>query len=498
MNKEKLAVTAAELLQNRNRQLGNLLLAERAVAYVSILAAMLALRRRHELEPLHDDLFAVVCHGLGDDDYTTNLFLQDIGQLLRWDLISERIEKERLRGYRDVRRHKYRYRLTDETTTFIIWLESRHRDDLEPNDADTRDLLTELISTLRETSRLINKVSAEAIDYETARGLFYRLARMNALTESVSQTLSDLNIRLLGFAANQYNAATAHTILNELDRFLKQFLHRIHTLHQEIIPGIAGLRQSRYTTRWQASLTIMEEERRAVSHLMRTHLTAPEVTFARLESFYAADGTIDKLCARVNRSGMLVWQKLYAHLRELERRNHRLEDLRARIDEIALLPPDTIPSDFMRLLLAPAHMRGDMHYWDENEKALPPQPRQSQQRLRQQAQLWLDEKPHSGDRPVQSYERMRLEALAAWLRQCGLAGDDIAERLISQGDFDSFADFPRLMEVARSGILGKGARLAKIGLQLENTGPATTVTAADCSLSFDDLTIRPADLPPEP
>ena len=45
--------TAAGLLQNRNRELGNLLLAERAAAYVTILAALLSFRREHELEPLH-------------------------------------------------------------------------------------------------------------------------------------------------------------------------------------------------------------------------------------------------------------------------------------------------------------------------------------------------------------------------------------------------------------------------------------------------------------
>jgi len=489
--------TAAGLLRNRNRELGNLLLAERAAAYVTILAALLSFRREHELEPLHEDLHAACRADLGGEAYTTDAFNQDIRQLLLWNLITERLEKERLRGYRDTRRRKFRYRLTDEAAAFLLWLEARCRDDLEPNDTDTRDLLAELVGTLRETARLFHKTGAAAIDYEIARAVFYRLARMSALTDSVSQTLGDFNIRLLGFAASRYDAATARIILAELDRFLKNFLNRIHTLRTEITPEISKLRQGRHNARWQACLERMEEESRATSHLMRTRLPPPERTLSGLAAFYAGGGALEKLCARVNTAGLLVWRKLYTHLRELERRSHRLEDLRLRTAEIARLPPETVPAAFLRRLLAPARMLGDMHFWDENEKAVPPQPRWERHRLRQETELWLDTKPRADGRPAQSLEESRLQAFETWLRERGLTAEGDESRRVSQGSFTCFEDFPRIVELGRSGLLGRGARLAKLGLALTPADDTVSVTADQHALAFRDLEIHPLS-PPTP
>ena len=488
---DKQTPEADGLLQNRNKEIGNLLLSERAVPYVTVLAALLAFRRAHELEPLHEDLYASVRPALGGDDYTPDAFNQDIRQLLLWNLITDRLEKERLRGYKDTRRRKFRYRLTDEATAFLLWLEARRRDDLEPNDADTRDLLAELISTLRETVRLFNKTGIESLDYETARGVFYRLARMSALTDSVSQTLGDFNVRLLGFATSSYDAATARAILAELERFLKQFLNRIHTLRTEITPEISKLRQARLAARWQACLERMEEESRATSHLMRTRLPPPERTLAGLAAFYAAEGTLEGLCARVNTAALQVWRKLYTHLRELERRSHRLEDLRARVAEMARLPAATVPADYLRGLLAPARMIGDMHFWDENEKALPPQPRWDRHHLREETMLWLDEKPRSDNRaPTQSLEEARLHALENWMAQRGLAPTPAEVRRVSQGDFSAFEDFSRLIELARSGLLGRGARLAKIGLAIDPTSDPVRIEADRHALAFYDLLVR--------
>ncbi len=94
---EKTASAPADLLSNRNRELGNLLLSERAFYYVTVLAALLSFRREHELEPLHDDLYAAVRVDQDSATYTTDAFNQDIRQLLLWNLLSDRLEKERLR-----------------------------------------------------------------------------------------------------------------------------------------------------------------------------------------------------------------------------------------------------------------------------------------------------------------------------------------------------------------------------------------------------------------
>lgn len=488
---------AAELLERRNREAGNLLLSERAVWYVSILAALLDFRRRHEPEPLHDDLFAALCADMADGLYSQESFNQDLRQLLLWNLLTDRLEKERLRGYKDTRRRKFRYRITDEAAAFMLWLEARRRDDLEPADADTRDLLSEMIGSLRETVRLFNKTGIDALDYETARGIFYRLTRMVTLTENASQALGDFNIRLLGFASGRYDAGEARIILSELERFLKQFLSRIHTLRTEITPELSRLRQGRLTARWQACLAIMEEETRATPHLMRTRLPHPERTLADLAAFYAEEGSLEQLCARVNTAALLVWRKLYTHLRELERCSHRLEDLRARITEIAATPAEAVPSAFLASLLAPARMIGDMHFWDENEKARPPEPRWDRQRLREEPTLWLSEKPRTADRPPQSLEEARLRALADWMTACGLSGkNNGTPARASHGRFSGFDDFPRLMELSRSGLLGQGARLARIGFRVSPTHDLVAIAADRNTLTFPDILVHTVDPPP--
>jgi len=62
------------------------------------------------------------------------------------------------------------------------------------------------------------------------------------------------------------------------------------------------------------------------------------------------------LHGRIGASVLKVWQKLRSHLRELERKNNRIEDLRNRINEISKLSEHDIPLSFLTNFLSPAHM----------------------------------------------------------------------------------------------------------------------------------------------
>lgn len=487
------------LLDHRCRQLGHLLLADRAVYYVQILHQMLVSRRQHELEPLHEDLFEAVRpqqEAATAAPYPSELFLQDLRQLQDWDLLTCRIEKERLRGYRDTRRRKFRYRLADEATAFLLWLEERRRDDLQPDEPDTRDVLEELTATLRETARLMNRPAAGegGVNLEEAHAIMYRLSRMNALTYDASRSLGEFNIRLLGFVIGRYDIGAARALINELDHFLKRFISRIHALRHEIVPEIAKLRLSRHSARWQACVAQMESERRATPHLLRTRLhQEPEQELDALARFYAEHGTLEQLCLRVNASAMLVWRKLYAHLRELERRSHRLEDLQARVREIATRPPeDTGAAAFIQSLIAPARMIGDMHFWNEIEKADPPEPRWEKYRTRAQATDYLGAKLPGDGQPVRSLEETRLMRLLTWMQGAGLAPETAAPVRASAGTFAGQEDFARLMELARHGLLGHGSRLLKIGYALTPESTLVEVHAAEQALAFHELLVRAA------
>ena len=76
------------------------------------------------------------------------------------------------------------------------------------------------------------------------------------------------------------------------------------------------------------------------------------------------------------------------------------------------------------------------------------------------------------------------------MKKCGLAPLPDESRRVSHGDFSSFEDFPRLIELARSGLLGRGARLAKIGLTLAPAADAIRIEAERNVLAFHDLIVR--------
>lgn len=491
-----MADVPVDLLGNRCRTLGNLLLAERAPCYVLILHGVLEFRRRHELEPLHEDLYEGVrasFETVTGTVCTPDAFSQDIRQLQLWSLITCRIEQERLRGYRDNRRRKFRYRLADEATAFLLWLEERQRDDLQPDAPDTRDVLEELSGTLRETARRMNRPGG-VDDLDSARAIMYRLSRMSALTYEASRSLGELNVRLLGFVLGRYDIETARDIVNELDHFLKRFLVRIHALREDIVPELSRLRQPRYRARWRTCVERLESERQATSHLLRAGgRLNPDDELETLARFYAPDGALAKLCLRVSSSALLVWRKLYAHLRELERRSHRLEDLRMRVGEMAQQSPDdTRAAAFIQALLVPARMIGDMHYWSETENADPPEPRWEKHRARVQASDYLTTKQTAGSQPTQSIEDQRLRRLQDWMQRAGLAPETEQPVRASDANFAEYADFANLIEMARQGLLGHGTRLRKIGYALTPQPEFVEVKAAGQALAFHELLVARA------
>jgi hypothetical protein len=489
-------VSAIDLLKNRNRALGWLLTSERAVPYIEILLCLQKFRDNHELEPLHDDLLAAQIWGKAQTTDGQTPFNQDMRQLLDWNLVTERIEKERLRGYKDTRRRKFRYKIADDAVSFLVWLESRYQDDLQPEDTDTRDLLADMISSLRETSRMINKISSESAEYEEVRAIFHRLAKMAATTDGVAESLGDFNIRLLSFVGGTYQIAKAHQLIRELDRFLEKFLRRIHTLRVEIGPEIEKLRLQRLASRWELGLKIMAEESATTQSIMRTRILNPEQTLSNLAEFYGRDGQLERLAARINKSAMLVWQKLHAHLRELERRSHRLEDVRGRILDLSGLDDRGVPHQWLRDVLQPATMIGDMHDWTETIKADPPQPVWSKHRVRSEFKSWIETRPMADGKPMQSMDERRLEVLSTWMHEHGIMPDDVRGRiLLSTGKYTEFADFTHIMDVVRSGVLGDGRRLAKIGALADITDSPTVVATDESELSFSDILLRKADKP---
>ncbi len=480
------------LLQVQNPNLGQLLSAERAEIYLNILYALVLLRRNHELEPLHEDVFDFVSAAQQESaggEYDVYTFSNDARTLERWELISKRIERERLRGYKDTRRRKFRYRISDQALAFLQWLEDQLRDAQEPQGSDTRDLLVEVVGGLRELQRVLNKVQKNDPDPEQARSATYRLARLGHLTLEINQSLADFNARLISFTLDRYDIATAQSILRELEYFIENYLNRILVLRREIVPELEKLGSPRFSPRWELCSNILTEEIKHTSMLMRTR-QIPDAgkELSRLVRFYDIHGQLDQLCSRVRASALSVWRKLSTHLRELERKSHRMEDLKDRILELAKFPADQPRSAFINELLSPARMVADMNYWDAVENAEPPQPRQDQHAVKQATVSYLTPKPKGDRHPVRSINEARLQQLRQWVDLTHTA----LPAALSQGRFSGFTDLASIIELAKNGLLSDGRSLAKVDLHLEPAGTPVSVEVDERLLAFEELMILKA------
>ncbi len=516
---------SASLVEHRKRSMGNLLTADRAVYYVQLLYGMLRFRRRHELEPLHEDLFNAVqaaqntvlpSQGLNGEVYDLDRFRDDIAALKGWGLIDERIELERLRGYRDSRRKKFRYSLHEETVAFLEWLEERLQDDFEERGADTRNLLETVCSSLRELSRVLYRYGTGRQEEGDARRTLFHLSNLDQYTHDISENLGTFIAHMYGFVLKTYTITEAKEIINELDNFVEQFLRQIFKLRSEImellgklsggqfshnagqaplaastgqsipipehaVSGDTGkeeLKEKRIREKILACVEEMEDERRRSPNLMRRIIdpaTLMQIP-SNLTEFYRKNGKLDKLCQRISDTSIKVWRKLHLHLRELERKSHRLEDLKARISEIAQLPADTVPGLFLFELIAPAQQYYDPQYWDEHERANPPLPRKenvTRDKPRHQPPL-ARKKRASGQ--VRTMEQKRLALLREWLLARVIAPSQ-ASALLADGSFNSFQDLVHVIDLVKAGKLGRGKKLASIGYALREPGSTTSTIA---------------------
>ncbi len=482
---------AARLLLNRNRQLGALLVAERSVYYVQILYRMLLFKREHELEPLYEDIYHAVRpaqEALGGGEYFLQQFRQDMDQLRDWGLVTFRIEKERLRGYRDNRKKKFRYGLAEECDQFIQWLESRLLSDLEDRGHDTRDLLQDVCGALNELLRLLHHLRKDDQDQaEEARRVIFQLVKTDELTRAITLSLIEFNGRLLHFLISSYDTAETRQIISELDSYVHSFLQRLYLLRREIVPLIERLLQDHNRQKIEFSFALMERERLQTPHLFQVSLGPLRRTIGdRLHEFYIEDGKLDRLHQRIGASVIKVWQKLHSHLRELERKNNRLVDIGERIRDMAGLPEGSIPAAFLAELLAPATMCGDMHYWDSLQKADPPEPRRILPQSEAPARNYLRRKQVS-EKPVQTMDEARLEELRQWLaaRIETKGGKRISELTVAE-----FGDFARVMELARSGFLNSGNRLARIDYRLTDLAREVALEAGEQSLALRDMLVE--------
>ena len=481
---------SGEWLSRRALTLGNLLASERAAEYVAILRAFVILRDGHEPEPLHEDLALMVC-GEESAPGAEAQFKSDIRQLKDWSLVTERIEKERLRGYRDNRRTKFRYRLCEDAVAFVGWLADRRGRDLEPGGRDiTGNLLDMQCSLLHEMRRRLKAVLPGRIDYETAGDLFYRVEQMRVYLDSTARSLQALNLRLLGFGAESFNPEEAKAIVSELGVFLERFGRRFGALREEIAADLGELRQEKYLPRWNAGADCLRREAEKFRHIAAVKIPDAAALLADAVRFYAPDGRLVELMSRVGDSARRVWGRLNARLRELERRNHRLEDIKARLEEFAALDEDAVPYDWLRSLLEKAAMNGDAQIRPAGERSRPPLPKVASKVKTRRVTAWITPRKVGEKTDARSINQVRYGRLREWM-ECRGIYPSAGEIRLSAGDYREFEDFPNLMRLIESLRLGNGEKARRYlgGISAVASGEETTVAVDSASLRFEELVV---------
>ena len=454
-----------EWLSSRALTLGNMLASERAAEYVSILRALAEFRAEHEPEPLHEDVERKVC-GEDAEAFASVAFKSDLRQLKEWGLVTERIEKERLRGYRDNRRAKFRYRMCDDAAAFVEWLADRHARDLMPVAGDeTGNLLDMQRSILSELRRMLHRVDAAKVSYETAGDVLFRIDQVSRYVDATAKTLQELNLRLLSFGI-------------------------AGTLREDILRDVEEMRRDCHEKRWKACADTLAAETSRFRHIASVKIPDAARILADASLFYGAGGTLVSLMSRIGDSARKVWGKLNAKLRELERRNHRIEDVGARLAELARLGEDEVPHAWLQRLLEPAAMCGDAQVRPGGEKSVAPLPKKSSQVKTRKIVSWITPR-RVGERPdVASIAEERAKRLREWMSARGVYPTDAALPL-SGGAYSEFGDFANLMKVIEHVWLGGGEKARKLlGVRGTPTGVTAKVEIDSAALSFQDIALE--------
>ncbi len=441
--------------------LGSLVASERAEIYLTILSAMASFRAEHELEPLNDDLYGRVAEVLGES-YEAVVFQRDVNQLIEWGIVRDRIEKERLRGYRDNRRAKYRLSPVPQAMAFLDWIGDGllHAED---GWDDARSHFDALIGVLNAISRNINRTSTATLTDDIAEDCVGGVLRAAAITHDIAELLTRLNLRLLRFADKLTPDEETEALLEELRTFLNRYLRQLSARRTEAMAQLTKLTAQAYQKRWSGAYQrIQQLEQRSSRLFRRIQLTdAPQTELLRLMRFYESGGQLDALCRRISKSVRDVWGRLYRELRETRRRSHRLEDLDLLVKAMAE-QSDAACVTAVRELMRPLICPRDAQVWDEDTlKACPPSPpERGETKPRTRHRPTLPPKPKTTERPISSRQE-RLKALARWMaaRGLGIGALHLAPQEVE--------DFHKLLELYCAGILQQGRDLRNEPFELK-------------------------------
>jgi hypothetical protein len=344
--------------------------------------------------------------------------------------------------------------LNENTVEFLQWLEARVRARAEGRSRDGRNFLQDLVAALQELDRLCEAEGsrASALPEETARRALHLMYSIEDRMHDLSSELLEFRAAMVQFVTRTYEADTLKAILHWLARYLEIYLQGIYALRERLLQLVAKLDNAAARAFLDQCQALMEEQRRQIPQALRGEIAAEPINaerfLRRLQEFFAAEQKFDQLCERINATAREVIKKIDAKLRELERRNTRIHDLKARIRELANAPAahgltnvtekfrqtalferngkdEFCPEgySFINALLAPSHAIFDLQHWDAHNKAAPPRPRSASRREeRAIPKRYLRPKTKT-TQDLFASEAQKREELRQWIEAALLKGE---------------------------------------------------------------------------
>lgn len=433
--------------------------------YLTILYALLLFRRRHELAPLHADLYDFVRPTLetisGHGSYPSESFAADMNQLAAWGCVRKDVEASRIRGYKDRSRENFRYTLQRDAVSFLEWLEERLEDRLHGGIQDGRDLLLDLAGRLQEILKLARKSPESGLDPDSARRMLYLLQSVDEGIDLITADLTSLRAEMHTFARGLAAKDDLKKVVLGLEKYASHYVRRMRDL------GLVAYKSARRLARPSCRKTIDQaqsviEEERIFRH---KGLRNPNEIISAALPFLEPQGRLTEACARVEQMASEVVRRVHRQLKDLERRNFRLEELGARLEQMAAAAEeDRRPSAFLNALFAFAHFQNDPFPGADGGKARPPAPRKSSGWTSRGQPAPLRKK-RLRVAAVFEAEEERLRALREYVRMTLLSGRSrgmLSEATLKPGD-----DPLGWLAVAKARYLAGGRRLRRAGIEAD-------------------------------
>jgi hypothetical protein len=483
----------------------NVLVADRAPIYLTVLFGMLLLRRAHELEPLHDDLERHAARALAqvsrpqdgrpvaDFARDDQAFSRDIDQLVAWGCLERRAEPLKIRGYKDIRRERFRYRLTEDAVGLLESLEAGLERRLHGSANDGRDLLVDVLGHLKELLRVVTQWHKGERSEDAPRRAMHLLSLVDERSHAIAEELLAFRASMLAFAAKPYDLDALRAILAWLGRYVSVYLERIETLRIEIVSRLDDLAQPRFRRVLAEHHEILAAERQITPAAFRAGgvLRDPQELLDAQKPFFAGGGRLVELCTRIDDSGRAVLRKMARHLREIERRSARLEDLRARMAEVTALDPEA-PDErlaaFANAVIGSAHARFGGRQGAASERVAPPMPRRHSPPAGDRAHRPPLRAKKTPPAAVRELRARKLAELRRWLDEHVLKG---APEAHLSADPPKQPDAPRRWaDVARARHLNRGRDLVRMDLSIDAASGETRLGDEETALVAPDCVVR--------